>query len=377
MPPRPSGLPVPAASRRGPAGPQPGAHFLVVSGAAAGTAAAAGLGGRVLAERVQRDGARASLRMPRAAVPPWRCRPARTCGSRAWPRSSPPTGPSTGWTPRSCCRRSRPPAGSCASTAWSGSEISVSFGELIRRPLIEDYITLCCVSNPVAGPYTGNALWLGASLASPAAPGRDPGRRGPAAVHLRRRVHLRRPGAGRHGRPGRAARGGDERRRAAGRARLPGPDGGSRPVRVRVGVQVDHRHRGDHLRRRPPPTGRGAAGTPRRRSRPNPGSTSPAAARSPAARPHCHRRGGLGAAQGHRRGARSGSTTEPGGRPGWPPSPASTPGGSGWPDWDATPGRHLIQARATDRTGYTQTPAQAPPEPNGATGYPAVTVTVS
>ena len=33
-------------------------------------------------------------------------------------------------------------------------------------PLTEDYITLCCVSNPVAGPYIGNARWLGASLAS-------------------------------------------------------------------------------------------------------------------------------------------------------------------------------------------------------------------
>src|SRR5262249_56731273 len=45
-------------------------------------------------------------------------------------------------------------------------EITVSFAELIRRPLTEDYITMCCVSNPVGGPYIGNALWLGASLAS-------------------------------------------------------------------------------------------------------------------------------------------------------------------------------------------------------------------
>jgi DMSO/TMAO reductase YedYZ molybdopterin-dependent catalytic subunit len=45
-------------------------------------------------------------------------------------------------------------------------EVSISFDELLRRPLIEDYITLCCVSNPVGGPYAGNAKWLGASLAS-------------------------------------------------------------------------------------------------------------------------------------------------------------------------------------------------------------------
>jgi hypothetical protein len=46
-------------------------------------------------------------------------------------------------------------------------------------------------------------------------------------------------------------------------------------------------------------------------------------------------------------------------------------------DWHATPGTHLLQARATDNTGYTQTSTQAPPEPNGATGYPSVTVTVT
>ncbi len=45
-------------------------------------------------------------------------------------------------------------------------ELTVSFDDLIRRQLIEDYITLCCVSNPVGGPYIGNAKWLGASLRS-------------------------------------------------------------------------------------------------------------------------------------------------------------------------------------------------------------------
>jgi hypothetical protein len=45
-------------------------------------------------------------------------------------------------------------------------------------------------------------------------------------------------------------------------------------------------------------------------------------------------------------------------------------------DWDARPGDHLIEARATDATGYTQTPIPAPPEPSGATGYPMVTVSV-
>jgi hypothetical protein len=46
-------------------------------------------------------------------------------------------------------------------------------------------------------------------------------------------------------------------------------------------------------------------------------------------------------------------------------------------EWDATAGSHLIQARATDKTGYTQTGQQAPPPPNGASGYPEVSVTVT
>src|SRR5262249_59126616 len=45
-------------------------------------------------------------------------------------------------------------------------EITLTFDELIRRPLAADYITLTCVSNYVAGPYVGNALWVGASVAS-------------------------------------------------------------------------------------------------------------------------------------------------------------------------------------------------------------------
>ena len=57
-------------------------------------------------------------------------------------------------------------------------EITISFDELIRRPLTADYITLTCVSNPVGGPYVGNAEWIGASLASllREAPASGPGR---------------------------------------------------------------------------------------------------------------------------------------------------------------------------------------------------------
>jgi hypothetical protein len=45
-------------------------------------------------------------------------------------------------------------------------------------------------------------------------------------------------------------------------------------------------------------------------------------------------------------------------------------------EWPATPGTHVLEARATDATGYTQTAVQAQPVPNGASGYPSATVTV-
>ncbi|HEX5849183.1 MAG TPA: sulfite oxidase [Rubrobacter sp.] len=45
-------------------------------------------------------------------------------------------------------------------------------------------------------------------------------------------------------------------------------------------------------------------------------------------------------------------------------------------DWDATPGDHTIQVRATDGTGETQTAAEAPPHPSGATGYHTINVSV-
>ena len=46
-------------------------------------------------------------------------------------------------------------------------------------------------------------------------------------------------------------------------------------------------------------------------------------------------------------------------------------------DWDAKPGKHTIRVRATDKTGYTQGAKQVAPEPNGAEGQHAVSVTVA
>lgn len=45
--------------------------------------------------------------------------------------------------------------------------------------------------------------------------------------------------------------------------------------------------------------------------------------------------------------------------------------------WPATPGQHTLQVRATDNAGDVQTEAEAPPPPDGATGWHTIGVTVA
>ena len=115
-------------------------------------------------------------------------------------------------------------------------EITINFSELIRRPLTADYITLTCVSNPVAGPLVGNALWVGASVASLL---RQAGVRAGADQLLCTSSDGFTSGTplqvvmdGRDAMLA-VAMNGDG---APGRARVPGPDGGARAVRIRVRV---------------------------------------------------------------------------------------------------------------------------------------------
>ncbi len=47
-------------------------------------------------------------------------------------------------------------------------------------------------------------------------------------------------------------------------------------------------------------------------------------------------------------------------------------------EWDASEaGSHTLEVRATDKSGYAQTPRRVPPRPNGATGWHSVTITVT
>jgi hypothetical protein len=45
-------------------------------------------------------------------------------------------------------------------------------------------------------------------------------------------------------------------------------------------------------------------------------------------------------------------------------------------DWEATPGSHSLEVRATDSTGYTQTSRREDIAPNGSTGWDSVDVMV-
>jgi DMSO/TMAO reductase YedYZ molybdopterin-dependent catalytic subunit len=46
-------------------------------------------------------------------------------------------------------------------------------------------------------------------------------------------------------------------------------------------------------------------------------------------------------------------------------------------DWTATPGRHVIQVRATDGTGTVQVETRTPPAPDGARGWHTISVDVT
>ena len=357
-----------------PSGPQR-RRFLVASATAAGTAAVAGLGGRLLSERSSVARAQAALRVPAPA------RPAPALPSGTDFRIG---GLSPFITPNNRFYRvdTAIVLPQVAPESWSlrihgmvRQEIVLSFKELLRRPLAEDYITLCCVSNPVGGPYIGNARWTGASLASLL---RQAGIRAGADQLLCTSADGFTSGT-----PVQAVMDGRDATLAIAMNGSALPVAHGFPVRMVVpglygyvsackwitDIEVTT-FAGSHAywavrgwdqqapikteSRIDIPTGL------------NPLKPGKVAVAGVAWAQHK----GIAAVQAR-------VDNEP-----WREARlAAVPGIDTWRqwvwEWDAAPGRHIIQARATDKTGYTQTPAQAPPEPNGATGYPAVSVLVT
>jgi Oxidoreductase molybdopterin binding domain len=254
-------------------------------------------------------------------------------------------------------------------------EITLTFDDLIHRPLIEDYITLCCVSDPVEGPYISNAKWLGASLAAVL---RDAGIKAGADQLLCTSVDGFTSGTpvqtvmdGRdallavamngqslpvaHGFPARMVVPGlygyvsatkwvtdINVTTFAGNYAYWAQRGWSQQAPIKTECRIDV------------PTGQKNLAT---------GTVSVA-----------------GVAWAQHKGIDAVHVRVDSG-PWQQARLAAVPGLDTWRqwvwDWPATSGHHLIEARATDKTGYTQTATQAPPEPNGASGYPMVMVAVS
>ena len=350
-------------------------QFMTLSAAAAGGAAVAYAGGRLLSERASVAAAVKSLKLPAAArpVPPL---PAGVdlhvpgLASFITPNSAfyrvdtaivLPQIPPSSWQLRIHGMVQR--------------EMTLSFGELLRRPLMEDYITLCCVSNPVGGPYIGNAKWLGASLGA-----------------LLREVGIK-AGADQlyctsfdgftSGTPVATAMDGRDAMLAVGMNGKPLPTAHGFPVRTVVpglygyvsackwitDIEVTT-YAANHAYW----TQRGWSqeATIKTESRIDVPSGQNVLKKGPTVI--------AGEAWAQHRGIDAVEVRVDRG-PWREATLATVPGIDTWRQWsipwDAAPGNHVIEARATDKTGYTQTALSEPPEPNGATGYPAVQVKVA
>jgi DMSO/TMAO reductase YedYZ molybdopterin-dependent catalytic subunit len=139
-------------------------RFLVTAGVGTAVAVLAGGGGTFFSRRFRADDSRAAVQIPAPASP------------------APPVkatfddtqGISTYFTSNDRFYRVDTALLTPAVTAESWQlrihgmvdrEITLTYPELLARPLIERDVTLTCVSNPVGGHYVGTARWIGAPLA--------------------------------------------------------------------------------------------------------------------------------------------------------------------------------------------------------------------
>jgi DMSO/TMAO reductase YedYZ molybdopterin-dependent catalytic subunit len=352
----------------------PRRQFMQLSAAAVGVAGVAYLGGRLLSERTSVAQAVEHLKLP-AATDPAAPLPG-GCNLKI-------PGLASFITPDSAFYRvdtaivlpQIPPS------AWQlrihgmvSREITLSFGELLKRPLIEDYITLCCVSNPVGGPYIGNAKWLGASLGALL---RDAGIKAGAD-----QLYCTSFDGFTSGTPVATAMDGRDAMLAVGMNGKPLPTEHGFPVRTVVpglygyvsackwitDIEVTTYASNQAYWAQRGWSQQAVIKTESRIDVPSGQNTLKAGPTAIA-----------GVAWAQHRGIEAVEVRVNGG-PWREATLAAVPGIDTWRQWsipwNATPGSHRIESRATDKTGYTQTSLVEPPEPNGATGYPLVSVSV-
>ncbi|WP_405787977.1 molybdopterin-dependent oxidoreductase [Streptomyces sp. NBC_00029] len=256
-------------------------------------------------------------------------------------------------------------------------ELSLTFEELLARPLVERDITLTCVSNEVGGPYAGNARWLGARLGDLLAEAgvRPPSRGGPADQLVARSVDGMTLGA-----PVEDVMDGREALLAVGMNGEPLPLDHGFPVRMVVpglygyvsackwiedielttfDAYDPYWVRREWARKAPVKT-QARIDTPKPFARPAPGTVMVA---------------GVAWAQ-HRGIDRVEIQVDDG--PWQETDLAAEATRDTWRQWSyswqAAPGTHTLTVRATDRTGETQTERRAPTVPDGATGRHSVVV---
>ena len=353
----------------------PRRQFMTAGAVTAGAAAVAYLGGRLLTERSSVAAAVKSLHLPAPTQP---ALPVPAGSDLRIPGLGPFITPNSAFyrVDTAIVLPQVPPS------SWQlrihgmvSREITLTFDQLLKRPLIEDYITLCCVSNPVGGPYIGNARWLGASLGALL---REAGIRAGAD-----QLYCTSADGFTSGTPVQTAMDGRDALLAIGMNGSPLPTAHGFPVRTVVPGLYGYVSACKWITDIEVTTY--AANSAYWSVR----------GWSPQAPIKTESRIDVPSGQGP---VKAGPVTIAGvawaqhkgidavevraDRGPWQQARlAAVPGIDTWrqwsAEWTATRGTHLIEARATDKTGYTQTSLVAPPEPNGASGYPAVSVTVT
>ena len=350
-------------------------RFLAESGGALAGAAVVGLIGRQIAERQNVSMARAAVALPVPASP-----------APAVPAQAGLTVPgSTSFvTPNAQFYR--------IDTALSVPQVdpqtwrlrihgrvrnpmTLSFADLLARPAIERYVTLACVSNEVGGNLIGNARWLGVPLKSLL---EEAGPMDGADQVVGRAVDGFTVGA-----PTAVLMDGRDAMLAFGMNGQPLPIEHGFPVRMVVPglygyvsatkwlAELELTRFGDYSAYWVPRgwSRRAPIKTESRIDTPRPGST-PMRGRVTVA--------GVAWAQ-HRGISKVEVRVDDG--PWQPAALSAVLSVDTWRlwswAWDATAGEHQLRVRATDNAGDTQTEEEAPPDPDGATGWHTINVTVS
>jgi DMSO/TMAO reductase YedYZ molybdopterin-dependent catalytic subunit len=252
--------------------------------------------------------------------------------------------------------------------------ITITWAELLKRPMVQRYVTLACVSNEVGGDLISNALWLGTPIKAlldevQPLPGAD-------------QVIQRSADGWTCGSPTAALSDGRDALLAIGMNGEPLPVEHGFPVRMVVPglygyvsackwiTEIELSRFSDF----------DAYWVPRGWSQQAPIKTQ---SRIDTPRDGAKRPAGTvviaGVAWAQHRGVKKVEVQIDGG-PWAEATLAATISSDTWREWSypwqASKGKHAVRVRATDNTGATQTSTPAPPDPNGAQGWHSVQVTV-